>query len=179
MMPVFDKEWTLFLDRDGVINRRPINDYVKNTGEFDFLPGVVEAIRLLAQHFGRIIVVTNQQGVGLGLMSQQSLEHIHNQMIADIAEAKGKIDLVLVCPDRKDIANNCRKPSPQMAYKALEAFPEIRFEKSVMAGDTESDMEFGRNVGMKTVQIGFEVFENKPDMHFNSLFQFAKFCTKQ
>lgn len=179
MISGVDKNWTLFLDRDGVINHRPANDYVKSIAEFQFLPGVAEAIRLLSRHFGRIIVVTNQQGVGLGLMSRQTLEEIHQWMVEELVSAGGKIDLILACPDRKDLPENCRKPSIAMANQALEAFPDIVIEKSVMAGDTESDIAFGFNAGMKTVLIGMEKTDTQPDMQFTSLYQFAKFCDNQ
>ena len=64
-----DRGWTLFLDRDGVINRRIVDDYVKSWDQFKFLPGVPDAIKRLAGVFGRIIVVSNQQGIGIGLMT--------------------------------------------------------------------------------------------------------------
>ena len=174
-----EQNWTLFLDRDGVINHRPVNDYVKSIAEFQFLPGAVEAIRLLSRRFGRIIVVTNQQGVGLGLMSRQTLEAIHQWMVEELDSAGGKIDLILACHDRKDLPENCRKPSIAMANQALEAFPDIVIEKSVMAGDTESDIAFGFNAGMKTVLFGMEITDTQPDMQFTSLYQFAKFCDNQ
>jgi len=64
-----DKSWTLFLDRDGVINKKIDNDYVKAWEQFEFLPGVIEALKILSAKFGKIIIVTNQQGVGRQLMS--------------------------------------------------------------------------------------------------------------
>lgn len=172
----FNKQWTLFLDRDGVINRRPINDYVKKPADFEFLPAVTEAIRLLSGIFGRIIVVTNQQGVGLGLMTAQSLDEIHRLMLEKIEESGGKIDAVFSCTELKTNPDNCRKPSMVMGEKALEAFPEIRFEQSVMLGDTQSDILFGKNFGMKTIQIGSEKLEQAADLKFDTLYQFARYC---
>lgn len=176
MMPYIDRSWTLFLDRDGVINRRPVNDYVKNNAEFDFLPGVVEALRLLAGMFGRIVLVTNQQGVGLGLMTNEQLDAVHKFMLEQVNEGGGRIDLLLCCTDVKTQPDNCRKPSAKMAYDAVEALPDIVLNKSVMVGDTESDLLFGKNAGMYTVQIGDESTSVSPDQRCRSLYQFAKMC---
>lgn len=148
-----DKSWTLFLDRDGVINRRPVDDYVKNWDEFEFLPGVLEAIKSLSGIFGKIIVVTNQQGIGKGLMTVEGLADIHQKMISEIEKYGGKVDAVYFCPNLKGEDENCRKPGTAMAQLAKKDFPEIILEKSIIAGDMESDMLFGRNAGMKTVFI--------------------------
>ena len=160
-----DKTWTLFLDRDGVINVRLIDDYVKNINEFEFLPGVLEAFKIFAEKFGRIVIVTNQQGVGKGLMTLQDVDSIHDFMKKEIEAQKGRIDAIYVCPQLKSDPNNFRKPSPKMAYMAQHDFPEIDLEKSIMIGDSNSDIEFGRNAGMYTILIGDE---------FESLFEFAK-----
>lgn len=176
MKLLLTKEWTIFLDRDGVINRRPWNDYVKNVNDFVFLPGTVEAIRLLSNYFVRTLVVTNQQGVGLGVMQQEDLENIHSAMLRTISEAGGKIDHVFCCTDLKTKPDNCRKPSRMMADEACRMFPEINLQKAVMVGDTASDIAFGKNLGMKTIQIGDEASPITPDLRFQSLFQFAKYC---
>ena len=161
-----DTSWTLFLDRDGVINVRLIDDYVKNINEFEFLPGVLEAFKIFAEKFGRIIIVTNQQGVGKGLMTMQDVDQVNNFMQKEIEAQKGRIDKIYVCPQLKSDPNNFRKPSPRMAYMAQRDFPEIDFEKSIMIGDSNSDIEFGKNAGMYTILIGDE---------FDSLLQFAQY----
>ena len=168
-----DKSWTLFLDRDGVINVRLIDDYVKNINEFEFLPGVLEALKIFAEKFGRIIIVTNQQGVGKGLMTLQDVDEVHDFMKKEIDNQKGRIDAIYVCPQLKSDPNNFRKPSPRMAYMAQHDFPEIDFEKSVMIGDSNSDIEFGKNAGMYTILIGDEPVKCKPDSKFESLLKFA------
>ena len=168
-----DKSWTLFLDRDGVINVRLIDDYVKNINEFEFLPGVLEAFKIFAEKFGRIIIVTNQQGVGKGLMTLQDVDMVHDFMKKEIDNQKGRIDAIYVCPQLKSDPNNFRKPSPRMAYMAQHDFPEIDFEKSVMIGDSNSDIEFGKNAGMYTILIGDEPVKCKPDSKFESLLKFA------
>lgn len=176
MKLLLNKEWTIFLDRDGVINERPWNDYVKNPNEFVFLPGAVEAIRLLSAYFARTVVVTNQQGVGLGVMPQKELEKIHTIMLQTISEAGGKIDHIFCCTDLKTKPDNCRKPNRWMADEACRMFPEINLGKAVMVGDTASDIAFGKNLGMKTIQIGVEESPLAPDLQFQSLYQFAKYC---
>lgn len=172
-----DKSWTLFLDRDGVINRRPLNDYVKTPESFEFLPGVLKALKILSKIFGRIIVVTNQQGVGKNLMTLKDLNAVHQKMFYEIERAGGKLDKVYLCTDLANSQNNCRKPGIKMARDAKADFPEIDFKKSIMAGDTKSDLEFGRNAGMIPVLINTN--NNKPDSvlfdaEFPDLISFAK-----
>jgi len=152
-----DKSWTLFLDRDGVINKRIPGGYVKQWEAFEFLPGVLESIAVFSRIFGRIIVITNQQGIAKGIMSEEQLLSVHRKMMADVEKAGGKIDAIFHCPDMTSKPGNCRKPSVFMALRAKNKFPEIDFSKSIMVGDTESDMAFGKNVGMFTVLVGTEM----------------------
>ena len=171
-----EKSWTLFLDRDGVINRRPINDYVKTWDDFEFLPGVLESLKILNDVFGRIVIITNQQGVGKGLMSEEALLSIHKNMIHAIEDLGGRIDKIYFCPDLADKKNNCRKPGPVMAIQAKTDFPEIDFKKSIMVGDTASDMKFGRNMNMFSVLIRTEndiVDKSDYNAEFSSLLSFA------
>jgi histidinol-phosphate phosphatase family protein len=145
--------WTLFLDRDGVINRRIVDDYVKTWDQFEFLPGVVDAMNQFHKVFGRIIVVSNQQGVGKGLMSEKDVQLVHSGMMEEIENAGGKIDAVFFSPHLRSEQSVMRKPNVGMALRARRQFPEIRFNRSVMAGDSLSDMYFGKRAGMKTVLI--------------------------
>ena len=169
-----DKTWTLFLDRDGVINTRLVDDYVKNINEFEFMPGVLDAFRIFAEKFGKIIIVTNQQGVGKGLMTMQDVESVHKFMLKEIENQKGRVDAIYVCPQLKSDPDNFRKPSPKMAYMAQHDFPEIDLYKSIMIGDMNSDLEFGKNCGMYTVFIGNEPIKIKPDDKYETLLEFAK-----
>ena len=169
-----DKTWTLFLDRDGVINTRLVDDYVKNINEFEFMPGVLDAFRIFAEKFGKIIIVTNQQGVGKGLMTMQDVELVHKFMLKEIENQNGRVDAIYVCPQLKSDPDNFRKPSPKMAYMAQHDFPEIDLYKSIMIGDMNSDLEFGKNCGMYTVFIGNEPIKIKPDDKYETLLEFAK-----
>ncbi|MEO8761970.1 MAG: HAD family hydrolase [Bacteroidia bacterium] len=152
-----NKTWTLFLDRDGVINKRLEDDYVKILSEFEFLDGVPEAIKNFTDLFGKIIVVTNQQGIGKGVYTENDLNMIHHYMMDEIEKHDGKIDQVYHSPYLASENHHWRKPNIGMALQAQKDFPEIDFSKSVMIGDSMSDMEFGRNAGMTTVYIHPEI----------------------
>ena len=169
---IIDRDWTLMLDRDGVLNRRIINGYVTSWEEFEFLPGVLEALKIFAQRFKYIFIITNQQGVGKGLMTMDQVEAIHDRMCLEIEAYNGRIDGILVCPQLASEPDNYRKPSPEMAYMAQELCPDIDLKKCVMVGDGPSDIAFGHNAGTHTVFIG----DDNPDADdtFPTLFDFAK-----
>jgi len=147
-----DKSWTLFLDRDGVINHEKKEDYVLNWQEFRFYDGVKEALQVLAGLFGTIVMVTNQRGVGKGVMTAEDLTDIHANMLTAITESEGRIEKIYYCDS---IDNDCydRKPNPGMAYRAKKDFEHIDFQKSIMVGNKLTDMQFGRNAGMYTVYL--------------------------
>lgn len=145
-----DKDWTLFLDRDGVINVENVGSYVTNWNEFQFCDGALEALRELSHIFGTIIVVTNQRGVGRGLMSLDDLKLISLNMSKAVAEAGGRIDKVYVATS-PNVDDHNRKPNVGMAMQAREDFPQIDYKKSVMVGNAPSDMEFGKRLAMHTV----------------------------
>lgn len=151
--PKIDKTWTLFLDRDGVINKHLPDAYVTSLVEFEFIPGSIEAIATLSKRFGKIVVVTNQQGIGKGLMTEMDLEKIHFYMQEEIAIKGGRIDAIYYCPYLSSIKPKCRKPEIGMALQAKEDFPTIDFTKSVMVGDSKTDMEFGKKIGAITIFI--------------------------
>lgn len=145
-----DTGWTLFLDRDGVINYEKKMDYILNWDEFKFYEEVPQMMSILSKKFGRIIIVSNQRGVGKGLMSDLDLSEIHDKLNKQVAEAGGRIDRIYVCTST-DNNHLDRKPNPGMALKARKDFPEIDFSRSLMVGNRLSDMAFGRKTGMFTV----------------------------
>lgn len=142
--------WCLFLDRDGVVNRRIMNGYVRDWGQFEFEPGALKALAALAGWAPRIVVVTNQQGVGKSLMTDADLEDIHGRMRREIEGAGGRIDDVRVCPHLASRGCDCRKPAPGMALSYLAEHPEVDGTLSIMVGDTASDIEMGRRLGAQT-----------------------------
>jgi D-glycero-D-manno-heptose 1,7-bisphosphate phosphatase len=176
---IIDKSWTLFLDRDGVINKEKADDYVYDYDEFIFYDGVTDALKTATEKFGRLVVTTNQRGVGRRLMTEAALGEIHRRMVADVAAAGGLISKVYYCT-AIDNADPCRKPNPGMALEAQKDFPEIDFTRSVMIGNNISDMEFGRNAGMHTIFLTTthpDKAAKHPDaidLVFDSLSSFAK-----
>ena len=177
MLPAIDKSWTLFIDRDGVINHEKKEDYILNWDEFSFYDGVKQAMEILNKKFGNIVLVTNQRGIGKGLMTEDDLSLIHHNMIKEIVENGGRIDNIYYCTSIDNEHIN-RKPNAGMAYLAKKDFPSIDFNKSMMVGNKPSDMKFGRNAGIKTVFVATtnpEVEFPNPliDYRFNNLLDFA------
>ncbi len=173
-----DQHWTLFLDRDGVINVEKEGSYILHYGEFVFYEKTREALRVCASVFGRIVIVTNQRGVGKGMMTAAALQDIHDKMVAEVVLNGGRIDRIYYA-DSLDNDHPLRKPQAGMAHAAQQDFPEIDFSRSVMVGNNISDMEFGRNAGMYTVFLKTtnpeqELPHPAIDVAFNSLYEFAK-----
>ncbi|SFT45251.1 D-glycero-D-manno-heptose 1,7-bisphosphate phosphatase/D-glycero-alpha-D-manno-heptose 1-phosphate guanylyltransferase [Lishizhenia tianjinensis] len=169
------KDWTLFLDRDGVINQRNFDGYIEKPEDFFFEEGALEALLAFSQLFQRVVVVTNQQGVGKGIMTARNLSEVHTYMLEEVEKAGAKIDHVFYSADLKTQENNSRKPNPTMGYWAQEMFPEIDFKKSIMVGDTNGDIQFGKKLGMTTVLIkSKEEVSEQADFEFNSLLELAK-----
>jgi D-glycero-D-manno-heptose 1,7-bisphosphate phosphatase len=143
-------DWTLFLDRDGVINHEKKNDYIHTWEEFRFYDGVLEAFEIFAGIFKRIVIVTNQKGVSKGVTKEEDLQIIHKNMQAEIEKHNGRIDAIYYCTDLDNNSPN-RKPQAGMGLQAVENFTDIDLSKAIMIGNTLSDMHFGRNLGVKTV----------------------------
>src|SRR5436190_21623493 len=97
-----DKTWTLFLDRDGVINGERKDEYVLRLEDFIFLDGTLQALKILNEVFGVIVIITNQRGVGRGLMTLNDLHHIHQYMLQQIHTSRGRIDKIYYCTDSGD-----------------------------------------------------------------------------
>jgi len=172
--------WTLFLDRDGVINKKLPDDYVKSWDEFEFLPGVIESLALLRKYFSRILVISNQQGIGKGIMNEADLKVLHDKMRDEIKHNGSFIDAIYFCPDLANSNSPSRKPETGMAMQAKSDFPEIEFKNSVMVGDALTDMEFAARLGMVAVYLGTDkkIIENnkyKIKYVFNNLKEFADF----
>jgi D-glycero-alpha-D-manno-heptose 1-phosphate guanylyltransferase len=173
-----DPSWTLFLDRDGVINYEKENNYILNWHEFEFYPGVTDAIALLSKKFSAVIVISNQRGVGRGLMTEQDLLDIQARMKLRIEDDGGRVDQIYYCTAAEP-THFFRKPNPGMALQAARDFPSIDLSKTIMVGNKISDMQFGRNAGTYTVYLK-TTHPEQPlphpdiDLAFNSLIDFAK-----
>jgi len=165
----------LFLDRDGVINKRIIDGYVTHPDEFIFEEKVLEAIKIVSNIFKFIVVVTNQQGIGKGIYSLAELELVHKKMLADISKNEGRIDAVFFAPQLASENHADRKPGIGMPLKAKEEFPFINFKHSIMVGDSKSDMQMGRAIGTTNILISESSYiqENLYDYKFKLLFDFA------
>lgn len=143
---------TLLLDRDGVINRLRPGDYVKTAGEFEWLPGALEALRLASEKFRHIFIVTNQRGVGRGVMSREALDGIHSWMLSEIQSAGGRIDGIYCCTAVDD-SDPRRKPARGMFDEILRDCPSVRPESTVMLGDSPSDRQFAINCGISFLRV--------------------------
>ena len=179
-----DKSWALFLDRDGVINRRIVDGYVHTWKQFEFHTGVKDAMKILSSVFGKVFVVSNQQGIGKGLMTEAELQVIHQHMIAEIEQAGGRIDKVYHSPFLEIEKSIQRKPNIGMALRARKEFPGTNFKRSVMVGDSISDMIFGKKLGMVAAFISVDkisIGKNHKliDLAFPDLLSFANLFTSK
>jgi len=168
-LPTIDRHWTLFLDRDGVINEEKIDDYIHRWEEFRFYEGALEAIRIFSGLFGHLFIVTNQRGVAKGVTRLEDLRVIHENMLREIEAAGGRIDRLYYCIDA-DPASPNRKPNPGMGLQARADFPDVDLSKSMMIGNTSGDMQFGRNLGVASnilIRTRKNVDPTGPDIDFS------------
>ena len=137
----------VFLDRDGVINRDS-PDYIKSWSEFEFLPGSLEAIKLLTLNGFATIVITNQSVINRKMVSGKVLDCIHTMMKEAVTSKGGQIKDIFFCPHVPEDRCNCRKPSPGLIFKAKRKY-RIDIATSVMVGDSAKDIECARNAGCR------------------------------
>lgn len=141
----------IFLDRDGVINRdRP--DYVKSWSEFEFLPGVLDALRKLRQPGWPVVVVSNQSCIGRGIVSKQVVDEINARMVEAVRMAGGSIDRILICPHHPDEGCTCRKPRPGLLLEAAESM-RLDLRHSYVVGDDLRDLEAAHVVGSQPILV--------------------------
>jgi D-glycero-D-manno-heptose 1,7-bisphosphate phosphatase len=169
---------TVFLDRDGILNEKmPEGQYVTRGEDFHVLPGVPEALRRLNEAGMRVVVVSNQRGIARGLYTVADVEAMHAAFQRRLDSVGARIDAFFICPHDKGQCN-CRKPLPGLFEQAVARFPQIAAATSVMIGDSFSDIEFGRRLGMRTIFIGGNPQQRKSgaeeaarlaDLRFNSL----------
>ncbi len=174
--PKIGPGWTLFLDRDGVINERIFNNYVLEWGAFHFTEGLLANAAQIGAAFEHIVVVTNQQCIAKGLLSEQALNDLHQNMCNELQSAGMHIDIVLAATEFKNGQAQRRKPNTRMAFEAQEAFPNIDFQKSIMVGDTNTDILFGKKLGMYTVLVAsIEKVKETPDLTIAHLSELSRY----
>lgn len=169
----------VFLDRDGVIfEKAPPDQYITRWEEVRFLPRVAEGIVLLKRAGFRLIVVSNQRCVAKGLVTLATLEAMHGRMCQSLARAGAKIDAVYYCPHEKYPPCECRKPQPGMLLKAARIHG-IDLGRSWMVGDSDSDVNAGKNAGCKTVRLvqPGEAHSGGADLFAKSLRDAARFMS--
>jgi len=143
----------IFLDRDGVINKKaPKADYVKKWDEFEFLPGAIEAMKILSENDYEIYIISNQAGIARGMMTKGDLEDIHQNMKKKLAKHNIKIKEIYYCPHGWDDGCECRKPKPGMFFQAAREH-NLDLSKTIFIGDDERDGEAGEAAGIKTILV--------------------------
>lgn len=172
------REWCLFLDRDGVLNRRIVGDYVRDWSQFDWLPGALGAVGILSRWAPHVVVVTNQQGVGKGLMTDHDVAVIHQRMQGDVAGVARAFDAFQVCPHLATVGCECRKPRPGLVLDWLADNPGCDPRLSLIVGDCVSDLNLARNVAASVgecaaVHITSGAEAGKADLSAASLWDFA------
>jgi len=145
---------TIFLDRDGVINRKqPEPLYVTCWEQFEFLPGALAGLAALARTGAKIVVVSNQRGIARGVYTEAALREIHERMRAAIETAGGRIDAIYYCPHIGGDCD-CRKPLTGMFERAAREIPGVDLAHAVVVGDNVCDIEAAARLGCPAVLVG-------------------------
>lgn len=144
----------LFLDRDGVINTRLVGQYVRTPGEFELILDIVPILKLAKERGYQLVLITNQQGIGKGLMSTRDLGLVHDHMQQSLQSAGAPaIDAIYWCSDLDGSGSTHRKPAPGMLLDAMRDH-DIEASASWFVGDSRSDAQAGRAAGVKTLLLG-------------------------
>ena len=142
----------VFLDRDGVINQKPApGEYIRSLDDFRVLPNAVDWIRLFNALGFLVIVVTNQRGVALGLMTENDLGRIHQKMLAELAAKGARIDDIFYCPHAENSCD-CRKPKPGLVYAARDKW-DIDLGHSLLLGDSDNDQQLAAACGVPFLRV--------------------------
>ncbi|HTQ58901.1 MAG TPA: HAD family hydrolase [Candidatus Solibacter sp.] len=146
----------VFLDRDGLINRKaPDGQYVTRWEDFHVLPGVIESIAELNRVGLLVVVVTNQRCIAKGLMTEMDLQELHRQMSKHFAERGATFNAIYYCPHDLEPPCLCRKPAPGMLLDAARSHG-LNLAACWMIGDSDSDIQAGRNAGCRTIRVSAE-----------------------
>ena len=143
----------IFLDRDGVINERNFDGYILSIEDFHFKEDVFKSLSLLKENGFQLILITNQQCVGKGLISMEDLEKIHQKMNSILKEKSSEFTDIFCCPHRKEENCECRKPRPGMLFQARDRYG-ITLKNTYFIGDSDSDMKAAENAGCQGILAG-------------------------
>jgi D-glycero-D-manno-heptose 1,7-bisphosphate phosphatase len=141
----------VILDRDGTINLDS-EDYIKSPAEWQPIKGSLEAIARLIQADYRVVVATNQSGIGRGLFDTQALFAIHDKLQRALSQVGGRVDAFFFCPHRADEGCRCRKPQPGMLLEVARRF-NVAIEDVSMVGDSRKDVEAAAAAGARPVLV--------------------------
>ena len=176
---------TIFIDRDGVINKDPggwtEHSYVTEWKDFHFLPGVFEALKLLNKNGMRVVVISNQGGVGKGYFTKEKLNKLNSIMLEEINRNGGRIEGVFYCIHKSEDNCDCRKPKTSLFEKAAREYG-IDFEDTYFVGDSLVDVQAGKRIGCRTVFVlsgktpsdEMDKWAERPDYVFKDLLGFTK-----
>ena len=167
----------MYLDRDGVINKLLVNDYVKNWDEFTFCDDVKSDLAQICSYFDYVFVITNQQCIEKGIITSDELDQIHEQMRLGLESFGVNITKIYYCPHLASKLCDCRKPNAGMLIEAKKDFPDLSFEQSYFIGDSDSDIAAAKKVGCISVgkrhEFNLQAFKDiSPDfsiVNFNEL----------
>jgi D-glycero-D-manno-heptose 1,7-bisphosphate phosphatase len=141
----------VILDRDGVINEDS-EDFIKSVAEWKPIPGSLEAVARLCHAGYRVFVVSNQSGIGRGLLDYDALFAIHERLQRSVAELGGRIDAIEFAPDHPDQASEMRKPRPGMLLDLAKRLG-VSLDRAHAVGDSLRDIEAARAAGAKPVLV--------------------------
>ncbi len=177
----------LLIDRDGILNEDRGYEYVRRWEEFEFIPGVLEALARIRGLEIPVAVVTNQSCIGKGLVSAEDIEQIHARMLEEVERSGGRIEKVYLCPHVEEDRCECRKPKPGLVRRACSEL-DLDPARSFFAGDSARDIEAGRAAGLATILVrtgkGMEELPRaraarlEPDYIFDNLAQTAEFLAQ-
>jgi histidinol-phosphate phosphatase family protein len=176
---------SLFIDRDGVVNKDPggwtKTNYVTDRVDFHFVPGTLQALKILKEKGIKVIVASNQGGVNKGLYTKEELENVNSFMLKEIEKAGGAIEEVIYCIHRDEDKCECRKPKPGMLASAAKKYG-IDPKTTYFIGDAKTDVTAGKMAGCKSILVlsgkssrkDIELWEDKPDYVFTNLLEAVK-----
>lgn len=154
----------IFLDRDGILNRKlSEGQFVTRREHLELLPGAARAVAKLNDRQLKVIVVTNQRAIGLGMLTESELNQLHNELRKELGRDGARLDAIYYCPhdpDHQECA--CRKPDTGMFELAIRDFPGASKENCLVIGDSLSDIQAGSRMGMYTVYVRGENANRKP-----------------